>query len=158
PKPSAPKPSAPKPSAPQKQLKFKENTKTLELDIRKAPPSDNFKFSTDFGEYSHPFWVKYFYTPDDFITTIYKDAVNKLADILPANFQLYDDEPSAFGIANLELRDEFKRPIKKNVLLSKLKNGDYEIQSSKSDKNIAASITFFRNNLPSFIFYKEQDD
>ena len=48
--------------------------------------------------------------------------------------------------------------MKKIPLLSKLENGDYETASSKSDKNISATINFFRNNLPSFKKYKTDDD
>ena len=99
--------------------------------------------------YNHEFWT-HFYTPKDDKTKIYQDAVLKLADILPANFQLYEDEPTAFGVANLELKNEFKKPIKNIPLMSKLENGDYEDAKSKSDKNIASTIKFFVNNLPSF--------
>ena len=60
--------------------------------------------------------------------------------------------------ANLELKEEFKKPIKKIPLFSKLEKGDYQTASSRSDENIANSIKFFRNNLPSFTKYKNQDD
>jgi len=60
-------------------------------------------------------------------------------------------------MANLELKDELK-PIKEIILYSKLEKGEYQTASSKSDKNIAASIKFFRNNLPSFKKYKKEDD
>jgi len=133
-------------------------TRTLNLDLSDVPPSGDIKFSKDWGLYNNPFWVKHFYTPRDNITKAYMKAVYKLADILPANFQLFDDEPTAFGIANLELKDEFKRPLKKVPLLSKLENGDYEIASSKSDKNIASSIKFFRKNFPFFKNFEKEDD
>ena len=133
-------------------------TRTLNLDLSDVPPSGDIKFSKDWGLYNNPFWVKHFYTPKDNITKAYMKAVYKLADILPANFQLFDDEPTAFGIANLELKDEFKRPLKKVPLLSKLENGDYEIASSKSDKNIASAIKFFRKNFPFFKKFEKEDD
>ena len=132
--------------------------RTLNLDLNGVAPSDDFKFSKDFGMYNNPFWVNHFFTPQDGITNLYKQATQILASILPANFQLYDDEETAFGVANLELKDEYKRAIRKIPLLSKLINGDYQTQTSKSDKNIASSIKFFINNLPSFQRYKNTDD
>ena len=78
--------------------------------------------------------------------------------ILPANFQLVDGEPLAFGVAHLELKDEFKRPWKRVPLFSNLEKGDYEIASSKSDGNIASTIQFFSNLLPSFKRYVNDDD
>ena len=136
----------------------KPTTRTLNLDLSNLPPSDDKKFQKDFGLYSNPFWVNHFYTPKDSITKLYQSATYKLADILPANFQLYDDEPTAFGVANLELKDEFKRPFKRVPLLSELEKGEYETASSKSDGNIASSIKFFRNQLPSFKKYAFTDD
>ena len=128
------------------------------MDLSDVPLNDNFKFSKDSGEYDFPFWVKHFYTPKDNITKLYKDAVHKLQDKLPANFQLYNNVENAFGVANLELQNEYKKPIKRFVSFSKLKNREYEIASSKSDNNIAASIKFFRNNLPTFKLFKNEDD
>ncbi len=130
-------------------------TRTLTLDL---PPSSDIKFSKDWGDNNNPFWVKHFYTPKDEITEVYQKSVEILRDILPANFQLYDFEPTAFGLANLELKNEFKRPIKKVPLMSKLVNKDYEIASSKSDVNIASSIKFFRKNLPFFTQFENDDD
>ena len=43
-------------------------------------------------------------------------------------------------------------------MLTKLINGDYQTEQSKSDKNIASSIRFFVNNLPAFQQYKGQDE
>ena len=48
--------------------------------------------------------------------------------------------------------------MKRIPLISKLQNGDYEIATSNSDGNISATIKFFRNNLPSFEKFKNQDD
>ena len=97
----------------------REPKRTLNLDLSDVPPSDNIIFSKDYGMYNHEFWT-HFYTPKDNITKTYQDAVSKLADILPANFQLYEDEPTAFGVANLEIKNEFKKPIKQIPLMSKL--------------------------------------
>jgi len=130
--------------------------KTLHLDLGDVPPSQDKKFKKDWG--LDPFWNTHFYTPKDKITKVYKEATEKLKDILPANFMLYDDVEGAIGIANLELKDEYKKPIKKIPLYSKLEKGDYETATSKSDKNISASVKFFRNNLPSFKKFKSQDD
>ena len=133
--------------------------RVLDLDISNVPPSDDIKFSSDWGEYNNEFWVKYFYTPDDSTTQEYREATDKLGDFLPANFELIRGQKEAFGVANLELKPEYVKPIKRNPLYSKLANGDYEIAQSKSDTtNIAGSIKFFRNNLPSFLQYKDTDD
>jgi hypothetical protein len=60
------------------------------------------------------------------------------------------------GLGNLEVKEP--EPIKHTPLLSKLINGDYQTAQSKSDKNIATSIKFFFNNLPSFTRYKDKDE
>lgn len=130
--------------------------KTLNLDLSNVPPSQDKKFRKDWG--TDPFWQTNFYTPRDNTTKLYKEATEKLKDILPANFMLYSGVEGAIGIANLELKDEFKKPIKKIPLYSKLANKEYETSTSKSDKNIADTIKFFRNNLPSFQKYKTDDD
>ena len=132
--------------------------RVLNLDLSNVPPSDDIKFSSDWSEYNNEFWVKYFYTPNDSTTQEYMEATDKLGDFLPANFELIRGQKEAFGVANLELKPEYVKPIKRTPLYSKLENGDYEIAQSKSDKNIAGSIKFFRNNLPSFIQYKDNDD
>ena len=59
------------------------------------------------------------------------------------------------GLGNLEVKEP--EPIKHTPLLSKLINGDYQTAQSRSDNNIATSIKFFLNNLPSFQQYKDQD-
>lgn len=133
------------------------NPRVLNLDLSSVPISDNKLLAKDFGYYTNPFW-KNFYTPDDNITKQYIIATERLADILPANFQLIKTEPSAFGVANLEIKREFYRPIKKTPLLSKLVNGEYQTNQSKSDKNISASIKFFVNNLPNFQQLKNNDN
>jgi hypothetical protein len=128
-----------------------------ELNIE-LPKSNDVKFSKDWGEYNNPFWYNKFHTPNDSITKLYIQATDKLNDLLPANFRLIPKVKEAFGVANLELNNNLIKPIKKIPLLSKLENGDYQLASSKSDKNIASSIKFFRNNLPSFTQYKNVDD
>ncbi len=66
---------------------------------------------------------------------------------------------TAYGVGNLELNPDLVRTMKRIPLYSKLEKGEYKIAQSKSDKtNIAGSIKFFRNNLASFIQYKETDD
>ncbi len=84
---------------------------TLHLDLSDVPPSDDRKYKKDWG--LNPCWQTHFYTPNDSITKLYKEATEKLHDILPATFMLYDAE-GAIGIANLELKDEFKKPIKES--------------------------------------------
>ena len=129
------------------------------LDLTALPKSSDDKTSKDYGLFSHAFWKNHFYVPNDNISKIYQKAVEKLQDILPANFQLYKDlQDEAFGVANLELKEEFKKPMKRIPLMSKLEKGDYHTDGSKSDKNIASTIKFFRNNLPSFTKYKNEDD
>ena len=137
--------------------KTKSGTKTtLNLDLADVPPSDDRKFAKDFA--LNEFWFKNFYTPKDATTDLYIKAIEKFENNLPANFLLNPDYKEAYGIGNLELNQNLKKPIKKIPLFSKLDKGDYQTSGSKSDKNISASIKFFRNNLPSFQKYKNQDD
>ena len=93
------------------------------------------------------YWNTYFYIPDDEITQKYNQIVENYEN-LPAS--LVD------GLGNLEVRDP--EPIKEIPSLRKLINGDYQTASSKSDKNIASSIKFFVNNLPSFQQFKNDDN
>ena len=145
------------PAAPQKSKTTE--PRTLNLDLSDMPPSNDIKFSKDWGEYNNEFWVKHSFTPKDTITPEYREATDKLGDILPANFRLIPDIPSAFGICNLELKPEFVRPIKQQPLFSKLAKGEYHTVTTKSDtRNIAPSINFFRNNLASFKQYKSDDN
>jgi len=130
--------------------------KTLHLDMSDVPASEDKKMRSDWA--LDPWWERHFYTPKDNITKLYKKAVDKFDNALPANFKLLEGAEGAIGVANLELKDEYKKPIKNIPLFSKLEKGDYQTASSKSDGNIAATIKFFRNNLPSFQKYKDQDD
>ena len=130
----------------------------LDLDLSDVPVSQDPKFSKDWGAYNNEFWVKHFTTPDDIITSIYREATDKLGDLLPANFRLIKDIPSAFGVANLELKKDYSKPIKQIPSLSRLEKGEYQTAGSKSDKNISARIKFFLNNLPSFKQFKGIDD
>ena len=128
---------------------------TLHLDLSDVPPSDDRKFSKDWA--MDDIWFKNFYTPNDNTTKLYAEAVMNI-EFLPANF-VYDPQyKENYGFANLELKEELKRPMKKIPLFSKLERGDYHTAASNSDDNIAGSIKFFRNNLPSFKKYKNQDD
>ena len=136
----------------------KEPKRTLDLDLSSVPPSNDQKFSNDFGQYDHKFWQTYFYTPDDNITEMYIIVSDAFNDFLPANFRLIKGEKEAFGVANLQLKPEYVKPLKRKPLLSKLEAGDYQIAGTNSDKNIAATIKFFRNNLPAFQQYKDTDD
>ena len=144
------------PKAPSKSKKTE--SRTLNLDLSDVPPSDDIKFTEDFSYYTHPFWKDNFYTPKDNTTQEYIEATDKLNDFLPANFRLIKGQPTAFGVANLELNKDLVKPIKRVPLFSKLENGEYQIASSQSDKNISATIKFFRNNLASFVKYKDDDD
>ena len=102
----------------------------------------NPKLIKDYGQISYPYWQKHFFTPNDGTSKRYFEVVAKLADKLPAGFM--------DGIGALEIKPEFFKPPKEDpILYSKLIKGDYEIDSSKSDKNVASSINFFRRNLPS---------
>ena len=112
------------------------------------PISDEIKEKIDmFIREETPYWRATFYTPNDYITDKYFEVV-EYYEKLPASIQL--------GLGNLEVIEP--EPIKHTPLLSKLINGDYHTAQSKSDKNIATSIKFFSNNLPSFKQYKNQDE
>lgn len=130
----------------------------LDIDLNDVPLSNDFKYSKDFGEYSHPFWADNFYTPKDNTTKAYMEISDHFNDFLPANFRLIEGQKEAFGVANLELKPSLVKPMKRAPLLSKLENGDYEISTSKSDKNIAATIKFFCNSLPNFRHFKGADN
>ena len=146
--------------APEKSTKTKPKTKARTLDLVLPDiPSDDIKFRLDWGYYDNPFWKDNFYTPKDNTTQEYVEVTEKLNNILPANFVLVRGQEQSFGVANLELNPDLVRPIKQIPLYSKLENGEYEIASSNSDKtNIAGCIKFFRNNLASFVQYKNDDD
>jgi len=151
------KPSTQSTNAPAKTKKTER--RVLNLDLPDVPPSEYEKYIEDWGEPSHPYWKDNFYTPKDNTTQEYKEATLKLLHFLPTNFALIYDVPESFGVANLELNPDLVKPIKRIPLYSKLERGEYETAGSKSDKtNIAGSIKFFRNNLASFVQYKETDD
>jgi len=56
------------------------------------------------------------------------------------------------------LKKQYIKPVKNHVLYSKLENGDYKTENSRSDDKIAKGIRFFYNNLPSFKKYSDEDD
>ena len=64
------------------------------------------------------------------------------------------------GIAQLEVKKEFQKPIKERISLKKkLIKGFYEIKSSISNKtNMSNTKSFFRKNLPLFEKYIDDDD
>ena len=100
------------------------------------------------------YWTQYFYLPNDVINQEYERLKNS-----------YNDEflrlPLIFsnGVAQYDEKPETKLPIKQIVSFQKLKEGFYEIASSKSDvKNISSNISFFIKNLPSFKKYENTDD
>ena len=124
--------------------------RTLHLDIP-AMDLSNPKLAADYGRIDHPFWRKYFFIPDDMCT----DLMMKSIEMYEINFF-----PASFmeGIPLLDIKPEYYKPMKQAPLYSKLINGDYEIASSKSDKNIANTVKFFRNNFISFAHLKDEDD
>ena len=134
-----------------------EGFRDLNLDLSKVPKNKDDINGATYDSYQHVFWEK-FYTPTDQITTRYMKATEILDDILPATFPLVEDRPESFGVANLELKREYVKPIAEIPLFSKLEHGDYQTEQTKSDQNIAASIKFFRNRFPSFQRYKDDDD
>ena len=108
------------------------------------------------SSYNNPLW-NHFYIPNDNITKRFKEVLNDYEN-LPANFYYYKDIPESYGLPLLELKKEYIKPIKQIPLLSKLINGDYQTEKSKSDYKIAKDIKFITNNLPSFQKYKQTDD
>jgi hypothetical protein len=173
-KPAAPRQSrkakAPAPQAQQAPIEANENEpapivlpvdlrnfRGLNLDLSTVPKSKDPKFNPSFNSYENPFWEK-FYTPTDFLTVRYREATDSLTTILPATFMLVEDAPESFGVANLELKDKYVKPIVNTPSFSKLKNKEYQTQQTKSDENISASIKFFTNQLPSFQKYQNVDD
>ena len=131
----------------------KTEARTLNLELSDVPPSDDIKFSKDFSFYTHPFWIDIINTQQEYI-----EATDKIEGFLPANFKFINGEPTAFGVANLELNKDLVNQSKRTTLLKKLEKGEYQIASSQSDKNIASSIKFFRNNSAKFVKYEEDVD
>jgi hypothetical protein len=99
--------------------KQKTEQRILNLDLPENPPSDDIKFTTDWGEPSNPYWKDNFYTPKDNATQEYKEATDKLINILSASFALIDNVPETFGVGNLELNPDLVKPIKRILLFSK---------------------------------------
>ena len=97
-----------------------------------------------------------FYIPNDNLTKIYNKIMDT-NDKLPPTF--YDNKTNeSFGLGNLEIKKQYIKPIKKLPLYSKLSDGDYETDKSKSDDKITKDINFIINNLPSFHKYKDTDN
>ena len=108
------------------------------------------------SSFNNPLW-KSFYIPMDNITKRFKEVL-KTFDNLPASFYFDDDIKESFGLSLLELKKSLIRPIKEIPLLSKLSNGEYQTEKSKSDYKIVKDINFFINNLPTFKKYKGEND
>ena len=108
------------------------------------------------SSYDNELW-KSFYTPDDALTKRCLSAIDKYND-LPATFYILQDTPDSFGLANLEIKSKILKKIKTIPLLSKLTNGEYQTETSKSDNKILEDIKFFCNNIPSFKKYDKTDD
>ena len=106
--------------------------------------------------YNNPLWQS-FNIPNDNITRRFKEVLDKY-DNLPANFYYDKSIKEAYGLPLLEIKKEYLKPIKQVPSFSKLKNGDYQTEKSKSDYKIVKDISFFINNFPSFQQYKGTDD
>lgn len=98
-----------------------------------------------------------FYHPKDKLTTLYNQIMAN-NDKLPPTF--YNNKTAeSYCIGNLEIKKKFLKTLNQRPLYSKLVNGEYETDKSKSDiTKISKDISFFRNNLPSFLKYKTTDD
>ena len=108
------------------------------------------------SSYDNELW-KSFYTPNDPLTKRYKEIIDEYEG-LPATFYILKDTPDSYGLANLEIKSKYIKKIKTTPLLSKLINGNYKTEKSKSDDKIVKDTNFFVNNLPSFNKYKDTDD
>ena len=98
-----------------------------------------------------------FYLPKDKLTNIYNEILENNKTLPPTFANLKTVE--SYGLGNLEIKAKFLKPMKKKPLYSKLIKGEYETDKSKSDiSKIRKDIDFFRNNLPSFMKYKSNDD
>lgn len=108
----------------------------------------------DFSNNENPYWINHFYIPNDSINEEYGALTDKYVDF-------FDKLPFEFlnGIAQLEVKPQYKKEIVQQISFKKLKEGFYEIKSSKSDKtNISNTVSFFRKHLPSFKKYEKDDD
>ena len=110
------------------------------------------------SSYDNELW-KSFYTHNDVLTKRYENVIDKYED-LPATFYILKDTPDSYGLANLEIKSKYVKKIKTTPLLSKLINGDYETEKSKSDDKIVKDINFFYIILYCFYilfhFYKDK--
>ena len=124
--------------------------RTLNLDIP-AMDLSNPKLVSYCGKLDNPFWSKYFCIPADPCTQMMMMVMfDYEINVLPAAF--------LEGIPALDILPEFFKPVKQAPLYSKLVNGDYETATSKSDKNIANIVKFFRNNFHIISQFKDLDD
>ena len=145
---------------PKPAIKLKPKTKPKKV-IKPSKPKENETDKIiDPKEYKNKddpnnlYWTEHFYIPNDAINQeyerlkiSYKDEFLRLPLIFSNGVAQYDEKP------------ETKLPIKQIVSFQKLKEGFYQIASSKSDiKNISSNISFFKKNLPSFKKYENTDD
>ena len=91
----------------------KSTKRSLDLHLSTVPPSQDRTFSETRGTAQHPFWAKQVYNPNDNTTKLYQEAAEKPGILLPANFHLYPDVGGALGLANLELKPEFIKQMKR---------------------------------------------
>jgi len=113
------------------------------------------KHSTDYSDFENSYWANHFYIPNDEINieyeTLMETYMSDFENKLPYEF--------SNGIAQLEVKGQYKKEIQQNISFKRLSEGFYEIKSSKSDKtNISKTILFFRKHLPSFKKYEKDDD
>ena len=120
--------------------------KTLDLDLTTIKKSDYDRFEPD-----NIFYKENLYSPNDNILKRLDDVVEKFGDKLNDGFSFYNN------IINLDIKPD-KKLKPKEILYSKLKNGDYHSATSKSDKNIAKSINTIVNNIDGFKKYKNVED
>jgi len=135
----------PKPVKVVKQPKTKENETDKIIDPKEYKNKD---------DPNNLYWTQFFYMPNDVINQEYERLKNSYKDYLLRLPLIFSN-----GVAQYDEKPETKLPIKQIVSFQKLREGFYEIASSKSDvKNISSNISFFIKNLPSFKKYENTDD
>ena len=113
------------------------------------------KHSSDYSDFTNPYWTNHFYIPNDSINEEY----DKIMEIYMDDFANKLPYEFSNGIAQLEVKEQYKKEIEQEISFKKLSEGFYEIKSSKSDKtNISKTILFFKKHLPSFKKYEKDDD
>ena len=59
---------------PKKKTNIKLTKRTLDLDLSTVPPSQDRKFSENWGTAENPFWAQHFYNPNDNTTKLYQEV------------------------------------------------------------------------------------